>query len=660
MTRPTATPPGVAHAAGGVEGSTSLPSGARASWGYHFDRNALASARGAEGGVVALSAAGHLLRFDPSSLELRGERVGPESVRCLGAGPDGAILAGLDGGRVVRVDPTTLALTPVADLGATPRWVGADARGIVAVVERRAEKGRRGTSFEVVDVASGSHVALNDRPTAFLLDHKRRLWLGADRGEWGGWVKALDLGTKRMIEPKGQISGVYGFFERGGDILAFGGMSHMGLNEGYVARCSEENVTKVAELSGSFGRGDPSRPRGPITHLVDGGAGGELVALSYGSVWRVDTSFSRWTRVRDVELHDRAGRPDAVGSYPAVSAALPDGRGGLLLATVRDGLLRVSESGVERRPVPDQLAVHRVGRIASSTEGVLIFDGPDESVWHRKAGRWAPLPTFPVEPPSSDEGAPSWFEHALHVAPGGTIFTAADTNVTPGRRVVMRWRGGAGEILWSDPKSLLGASHSFMTPDGTLWSAPGGDLLRFDGHSWQRVGATPTMLYRPEVLGPERPPWVLLDHHESSLYRLDPTRGALEPLEATSAGDKLSVLGGVPWQKGSLLLITTQGLRVLPLPGGPAAGPPFAAPEGVRALAHDTLGRLWLGGEGLWVYDPKTGHLEGLDAVPVIGHREVTAIAPDPDRPGGVIASLGAAIVFLDVAANEAPGSASH
>ena len=210
-----------------------------------------------------------MLRLDLATLKLTREWFGPVVVRCLGRGKDGGVLAGFQDGRICRIDPESLALTEVARLSGEPRWVEALAADgprpakarLVAVVMRNRPAERNGQRFQlrdcvVQDLGRGKDYLLDmikvngpDRgPVAFLLDRKRRLWLGADNGEWGGWCAYVDLGEQKVQVVPGpdvddetrerswSLSSVHGFTElRDGQVWAYGGMLHMG-SSGFIVR----------------------------------------------------------------------------------------------------------------------------------------------------------------------------------------------------------------------------------------------------------------------------------------------------------------------------------------------------------------------------------------------------------------------------------------
>ena len=64
-------------------------------------------------------------------------------------------------------------------------------------------------------------------------------------------------------------------------------------------------------------------------------------------------------------------------------------------------------------------------------------------------------------------------------------------------------------------------------------------------------------------------------------------------------------------------------------------------------------GRLWLGGNGLWLLDAGGTSLEAFDRVPWISHRQILDIEPDPHELDGVIAALGSSGVAFIKAGNK-------
>jgi hypothetical protein len=170
------------------------------------------------------------------------------------------VLAGLEDGRIARVDPETLDLTELVKLPSGPRWigwgraVGERPAGLVVVTRQtkppQRDDQRREVPYSVVhDLGTGKTYALEEEATAFLLDPRARLWLGVDRGEWGGGVTRVDLlqGTVKALKPRlpdapGNFfsDGVYGFVAlRDGQVWALGGTVHMGLGSAAITRVDE-------------------------------------------------------------------------------------------------------------------------------------------------------------------------------------------------------------------------------------------------------------------------------------------------------------------------------------------------------------------------------------------------------------------------------------
>jgi hypothetical protein len=251
-------------------GTVQLASGVTARYTYHYNRNALADVLPVGDALVALTDSGNLLRFDRTSLGLTREWFGPVPATCLGRGEDGAVLAGFADGRIGRVAPATLAVTELARLTGKVQWVGVIAAGagagqsarprLIAVAQQTKPFEHRGKTYQIPlsvvhEVASGKFYAIdptseypsNVSASAFLLDSRHRLWLGADRGEWGGWCSYVDLDAGKVHSipglkvfeawPKPLWLGVYGFAElRDGQVWAHGGTMHMGSTEGFIWR----------------------------------------------------------------------------------------------------------------------------------------------------------------------------------------------------------------------------------------------------------------------------------------------------------------------------------------------------------------------------------------------------------------------------------------
>jgi hypothetical protein len=534
---------------------------------------------------------------------------------------------------------------------------------------------------EVHDLARGRVHAVEDRPSALLLDSKGRLWMGADHGEWGGWCRVLDLdggATRPLATPPGgppfesgaQWQGVYGFVELpGGEVWAYGGTSHMGLREGYVVRVDE--VKRLATFSGDRGRVRgpapiPGQPHGPITMIAPDPAarGGGVVVLSYSDVYRADRTLRRWRKVHTLHVRYRWGRPDAVGSYPSVRALhFTDGGDTMLLATRVDGFVRVRRDGGEDQlAIPGQLAARSIDRVANTAEGqVFIEDDSSDVAWRLDGASWRavgvapPYDPHPLEiktiPPAKD-----WYETKVLAGAKGDLLTINLTAIRPGTLTTAAWRGGQAVVLGREIGDLF-SNNTFVTPDGELWNLWDGAIKRFENSWWHRVGT-----YKAKssddagievgvglrALAAGGPPWIIFDLRQGQLLTLDPgaapgsARLAARAVE-DAAGKPRHVHDAVPWRAGELLLATDAGLAVYTIASGRLGAAPFTAPpRPVTRLYLDRKDRLWLGGEGggLWMIEGRRGAPRSFDALPMIAGSTVEVIAADAD-PDAVAVSLG-------------------
>jgi hypothetical protein len=377
-----------------------LASGRAVEYAIHFDRNSLRDSVRLGNGLIALTSSGVLLRFELPAVRLVRERIDDE-VACIGRGEGDAVLAGLADGRICRVDPATLELSNVVKLTGAPQWFGWYAArgnrpaGLVVATRQTKPVVRDGKrwdeSFSMIhDLATGKAVALDHVATTFLLDRTGQFWAGADRGEWAGSVARIDLsrGIVTKINPPPSSKpdkqnfwhGVYGFIELAdGQVWAFGGMSHMGSNEGEITRVDDGKARTLASFRAHMNvpqpEPNPSRPCMPITHILEEKGG--LLVFSYSDVFRVDKAFKAWNKAATLKIQYRWGRPDAMGAYPAVRAVHPPRREGepYLLATIGDGYVFFDGQKGTPHSIPGQLGAHQdFYKIMNTSEGTLALE----------------------------------------------------------------------------------------------------------------------------------------------------------------------------------------------------------------------------------------------------------------------------------------------
>ncbi|AGA27923.1 hypothetical protein [Singulisphaera acidiphila] len=647
----------------------------------HIDRNALQDSLRLGSNLIALTFSGALLRFELPTVHLVRERIDIEGVTCLGPGEGETVLAGLTDGHICRVEPATLDLTNLTQLPAQPRWIGWERAagdrpaGLVVVTRptKRVEgNGRhRDVPYSVVHaLATGKTFALEREATTFLLDGMGRLWLGADNGEWGGRLARVDLarGTIAEIKPppprkpddKAFWEGVYGLIElRDGQVWAFGGTSHMGVDSGYLTRVDgpEPHTLYRSEPphDQEFGN-DPRRPMMPITHVVEENDG--LLVFSDNDVFRVDKKLKAWKKLATLPIQGRWGRPDAVGSYPSVRTVHPPSREGepYVLATVGDGYVLLEGTKVIPRGLPGQIGASNVSKIMNTSEGTFFFEGDDRlPAWTLRENGWevaSLAPPFLIDPAGDaaeiEKHEESWYETHVLVGPDGAISTVSGTGVSDGTRTTARRVDGKSLRLGRETSSL-NPSASFITADGILWNVSSGDLKRFEKGRWKTVAQIPgaDVPYHLNPINKQGPPWLLLDRPDKTLWQLK--RGVqgddprLTPIEIQEGEKTLHISAAIPWSSEAILLATDSGLRVYDPATQRLSKVDWGEPlQPVNALAQDGLGRLWLGCKrGLWMVEAGGKTMEPFDRVPWIWQNEVDALAPDPRHEDGVIVALG-------------------
>ena len=414
--------------------------------------------------------------------------------------------------------------------------------------QRRAARWRRARFGRPRSQRPGRPICLiGETATTFLLDRAGRLWLGADNGEWGGWVARIDLANgdgrrdqasarPRARRYRNRWDGVYGFVERrDGQILAFGGTSHMGLNSGLITRVDQAEPRQAVRIrSGRTTKPrqpDPGRPRLPITHVVEEDNG--LLVLSYSDVFRVDSDFTSWKKAATLEIAYRWGRPDAVGSYPSVRAVIRRARrgGSICSPPIGDGYVSLEGAKTTTHGIPGQLGASasvrsRTRRREPSSSRTTT--GSRAGGWARRAGRSRRLPArwSPTRRAISrrrETEARRMVRDARAGEPGrddlhgerNRISARYADDGTPDERKARTDRPG-------DVVAVLQRARS-ITADGTLWNAFSARLKRFEKGQWETVARLSggAQSFRPEAAQPERSAVAAARPFQHDLWRLD-------------------------------------------------------------------------------------------------------------------------------------------
>ena len=136
-------------------------------------------------------------------------------------------------------------------------------------------------SLVVEELGTGGTVRIPFVATTLLLDSRDRLWVGADKGEWGGRLAVIDFDKGTVRELDDPPAGVYGLVETtDGRVWAYGGTIHIWMHQAFVSSVDGVTVKKLYD-SKFVDKRRPDRPTLPITHLVSVRGGRSFLAFSY-------------------------------------------------------------------------------------------------------------------------------------------------------------------------------------------------------------------------------------------------------------------------------------------------------------------------------------------------------------------------------------------
>jgi len=663
-------------------------------YSYHFDHNALKDCLRISDVLIALTDSGNLLRFDAATLKMTGQEVVRGRGTAVAVGADGHVLVGTLAGRVWKVDPATLAAESLFETPGGVVWLGSRPGMIVAAVHgdvepwpwpgetdkhfmarwRRLEI-ERGKGLSVVVSQDGRRRVLPlERteiftPGSFLLDGQTRLWMGTDKGEWGGEYAELALRSGKIRTVKTDL-GVLGFLRAAdGRVLAYGGMSHMWSDNGFIGRVDRghlENLRQfakrpewaaappaVAKILRSRSAGEPE---GPIDFVLEDGYAAFWV-LSANALYHANGDFSQWTKVRDLRGRWVGGRAYSVGSTPTVRSLVAGARAAeLITVTGLDGLARIGNDKVEPFAFEGEIEAPIIEAWNSPIGTVLVMADSLHAAWRLKDGRWQRL-----EFCAAHDGM-SWYDAGPLGADSNGIIGFCAEGSAPGMRDLTRVRAdGTTEVLrtWKEPNGYL--EHWFLEkPGGRLFRSLGGELEEWDGKAWQRAGHfvepspsdTKSIFYgrRFVALGQAARGALYLDAQWGELARLadGPEDVEFAPLAGAFAHGLKNIFDLAPDQDGWVLVAAVKGLfRFRPEGGDIERIPGPKTNEELKSLCRDAQGRLWAAGDGLYVSADEGQHWEAAD-LPMLGLTYTKRVRANPaDARGVVLALYDRGVVFV-------------
>ncbi len=599
---------------------TTLDDGRAATVRYDFDADALRAVVAVDGGVIAATTSGNLLRFTSDLTAERVQLVSPP-VTALAAGPNGAVLACLGDGTVATVDPRSLALARLGAVPGAPRWLGHWGKQLIVVADeggaRRVYRldAQTGAAIgEPIDAVGGS---------TWAIDASGRLWWGVDAGEWGGSAGSIDLASGKPGPEQRVPDGVTGLLVHGDDVVAYGGTTHMGYTSGSLTSLAKHTRLAAPPPTAPADGAEPIAL--PVTRMI--ASGDRLVAFLWNLAFTVDPTLTTWTRVGALPARVRWGRPDAVGSYPAIvdAVTLPDGA--VVVATVRDGLFRIRAGTITAHALRGPVGF-APGRLFA-TAGTVVADD-DGTLWRQTSTTWQPL----VLPDAVTNVTEVTLAPRAHAAP----LVTADT--WDGLRVI-EWNDAGPTVVDRAPHRANVAAAVGVGDE--LWRIGDGSLWQWqaDTGAWRSAGRyreRDTAHPRPgdlammgqlagAAVGDQR---LIVDGFNQRLLRLTIDGRGVASLVDLGAADRVVALDAT-----HALVVRNRELFTYTAATGALARYPVALAPVITAAAEPG-GRLWCATDaGLVVIDDRGAHRVAATA---LTGRRIEDVVIDP--AGGAVASL--------------------
>lgn len=640
-----------------VEKTVMLSNGQRATYTCHFNRNALSDFRFLDSSIIALTASGSLLQFDIKTISLHRERTDNIPVTYLDTPDTHGILISYANGHIARLTSRLDTIDTHLQVPVNPVWFIpiADSTNTLHILSVSYTEGegvniifdsRSGRKTPVTVQTSGS---VGTQLTSFLLADSL-LWFGNDVGEFGGYIGYYNLrsGIIRQLSDHNPIYGITRISD--GSILAYGGLSHFGVGNAHIFRLHPETLdTLYHSPSKLLYSKDTSfsitAPIAPVTHIIDNPANRTLIVQAYSDVFHTDYSGTFWHKDTGLVVRYKPGRRDAIGSYPAVTAAalFPTQPERILYATTSDGFIILDKTGQQNYTLPNEPNILQVQSILPYRTGPIFFpvDSYREIPWQYNSERWKPANTFSA-PPLPDRSYCYWMDYLLT----GTIDTLYSLWKT-GCRIDNIFVFQHNDTMTPCPPIpyYLQFSSTITTPDGKLWHCNANEFQYIDraGQFYSYPVENPPLpdegllpgylgLY-PTLLNQVGPPWYITDKYRNWLfsiqYRSGDTNIAVRRLIPAVPGDSnICVTAGCLLSSDTLLLATNRGFLIFD--SGSQNFSTFSSPvsdEPVYCILPDEHGNVWLAGRGLWKWTSDNQSLIDFRPIPELGSGNITTLA---------------------------------
>src|SRR5262249_13947616 len=194
-------------------------------------------------------------------------------------------------------DPMTLRATAIAGLDGAPVWIARYDHGAkLAVVVAKKDGEMRVQRLDLAGHSLGATAIPRDRPfrpSSWFIDREDRLWYGVDAGEWGGMIGEGDLRSGRGMKVEGGTEPVVGFAAIGNALWAFGGVTHMGMTEGFIARVTG-STAQIVWRKGNFSKTTADPPGLPVVAAWETGA--KIRVVVWREIYEVSPDLKAWKR----------------------------------------------------------------------------------------------------------------------------------------------------------------------------------------------------------------------------------------------------------------------------------------------------------------------------------------------------------------------------
>ena len=665
---------------------------------YLFNRNSIKDFKIFDKDIIALTYSGNILKFDLNTIKQTGELIDSIRFTCLGDTLDGKILLGRKDGAIFSFNPKDLSYNQIDKVNLEPYFLETldndieSKKQILCVtycpvtnyhwdydLEKSVYSGGL-TYFTNLTTKNIDSIEINNNyeghrpqpPSNLIKTSGNLVYFSSDFGEFGGFNGYYNP-KNRDINSLGNHSGGYNGFvtTSSNKVYSYGGLNHMGISNCKIYEINESvNISKYFycndyDLQIKHNKLDSSNkhisdvikneitdtlknfPRSSINIILENKYKNKLIVFAGNYVYETDSNFTSWKIIYDLKLQNSDGRSYSFGYTTAISAAVILDSNQILCSTESDGFLLLDNKNSKLCEIPNNKPIYNYKKIFFYRDK-YFFSHSSVLINNKKE-------CYYINPyPKSNNYKLNWYDNTDYVIIKDTLY---DFTYLFGSLRAEYFNKVDEDTVINIYKSHedCNSKRIFQTSDENIWYINVNNLFYFDSLRWSEKGTIKGWEelehrgFRYNSIN-QKMPWIIKDDNGKIMilnYDKDMTNLSFEARYLIDK-DTLIILDGCTINNANVLL-TQNGLYSYDVVTNLLKKLKLELPDStIELICCDEKGRIWLGGEGLYLVDDiDSSDKSKIHKISSIGNEAIATLVADKITKGIIFAIYNRGIFFV-------------